>query len=252
MTSRFSIAVLAIAALLLVSASAMAFDVVIGTSWDAVSLQDVLDAEYGVGAIDVSTDYIGASAGDPDPMYWMDEEIDGLIITEIAGYSESNTMGWYEETFSMPTIDGVDDGVIFSGPMSPGATASLVFPAGGTTFSFYMNPRGMLDSNNAPEPEIFFVNRFYNDIGPSGAGTLHEPTDGDPQCLVFDISHLRNGTPTFVLAWEDLDSGGEVTPSISSGTDNDFQDLVVEITALSPVPNEANSWGSVKALYGDR
>ena len=34
-------------------------------------------------------------------------------------------------------------------------------------------------------------------------------------------------------------------------TDGDFQDMVVEIQAFSPVPAVESSWGRVKALYRD-
>jgi len=56
--------------------------------------------------------------------------------------------------------------------------------------------------------------------------------------------------PTFVLAWEDLDYGASIAASYNwSKTDNDFNDLVIEIQALSPVGVETQSWGSVKSLF---
>ena len=223
-----------------------------GSSWDNVPLQAVLDAEYGPGAIDVATGYEGYLPGDGDPAYWLDVALDGLIIREIAGFSGRNTMGWYAEDLSgPPVIDGVDDGVVFTGPMGAGTSVAISFPGGLTRFGFYLNPNGTEDGGgNAPEPELFFTNRFYNDLGANGGGSPHAPFDGDPQCLVFNITHLNNGIPTYVLAWEDLDFGGPITPGYTwDSTDNDFQDLVVEIQALSPVPNETSSWGSVKSLF---
>jgi hypothetical protein len=236
-------------ALSAVPASA-AFGVIFGTSWDGVSLQEVLDAEYGVSAINATTDYEGYSPADADPPFWLDQGLDGVIVREIAGYRDNNTLGWYGETFSKPTIDGINDGVVFTGPMVQGATATVTFPSGVTRFGFYLNPNGSGDSTNAPEPEMFFTNRAYNDIGPNGTSTVHGPTDGDPQCLIYNITRLRGGVPTFVLAWEDLDSGTQITQAFDpNGTDNDFQDLVVEIAAASPVPSQQTSWGRVKSLY---
>jgi hypothetical protein len=229
-----------------------AFPVTFGSSWDGLSLQGVLDAEYGAGNINAATDYVGYLVVDPDPYYWEDLGIDGVIIREVAGYDDTNTFGWYKETFSAPTIDGSDDGVVFTGPMVQGQTATVLFPSGLTRFGFYLNPNGADDGPNAPEPEMFFTNRSYHDLGPNGGGAVNAPFDGDVQVLVYDISALNNGTPTYVLAWEDLDSGAEITPAYSpAGTDNDFQDLVVEITAFSPVPDDVDSWGKVKALYRD-
>ena len=53
-----------------------------------------------------------------------------------------------------------------------------------------------------------------------------------------------------MLAWEDLDYGSPLYPTPLAGyTDSDFQDLIIEISAISNVEGETNSWGSVKALY---
>ena len=239
--------------LLPILAQGQMLPVTFGTSWDGIPLQDILDTAYGVGAIDVATQYEGYLPGDADPGYWEDLGIDGLIIREVAGYADRNTMGWYYETLgSMPTIDGIDDGVVFEGPISAGQTAMVTFPQGLTRFGLWLNPNGTLNATNAPEPEIFFTNRAYNDIGPDGSGAIHAPFDGDVQCLIFNITHLRNGVPTFVVAWEDLDYGSEITPGYTNySTDNDSNDLVVEIQADSPVPTESVSFSAVKSLYGN-
>jgi len=216
------------------------FPVNFGTSWDGISLQDVLDAEYGVGVIDALTDYEGYRAGDADPAYWEDLGLDGILIREIAGYRNGNTLGWYQESLAgAPDIDGNMDGIIFAGPVSPRESVMIAFPGGVTRFGFYLDPNGA-------GQELFFTNRFYNDEGLSGPG------GGDVQCLIYNITHLRNGVPTFVLAWEDLDAGLPITPTYEPGaTDNDYQDMVVEITAFSPVKVESESWGAVKSLYQD-
>lgn len=237
--------------LLLAAGAAMAnpipfYIVTFGESWDGVSLQEVLDAEYGPGLIPMES-HMGALVA-----YWEDDRLDAILVREIAGHASDNILGWYQETFAQPVVDGVSSGVIFEGPELPGATRVILFPAGVTRFGFYLNPNGLADSNNAPEPELFFSNPMYNDVGPDGSGPIRPDEFVDVQCLVYDISHLRNGLPTYVLAWEDLDSGAEITPtSTPDGTDNDFQDLVVEISAFAVVPNATTSWGQLKALYGD-
>ena len=233
-------------------ALALAFPVTFGTSWDGVPLQQVLDTHYGAGVINVATDYEGYGPGDADPSYWEDIAVDGLIIREIAGFSPRNTLGWYAETLGgAPVIDGFDDGIVFSGPPGAGATATVVFPGGLTRFGFWLNPNGdQAGGAHAPEPELFFTNRFYNDLGPAGGGGTNAPLDGDVQCLVFNISHLRGGVPTYILAWEDLDYGAPISPSYDwATTDNDYNDLVIEIQAISPVAVEQVSLGSVKAMF---
>lgn len=230
--------------------AAAQFSVTMGNSWDGVSLQQILDAEYGPGVINVATDYEGFLPGDADPGYWEDLGLDAIIVRELAGWANRNTMGWYVETLSgAPAIDGSDDGVIFTGPMAQGQTAVVVFPGGVTRFGLWLNPNGTDNATNAPEPEIHFSNRFYNDIGPNGSGALHAPFDGDVQCLIFNVSALR-GRPAWVLAWEDIDYGSPLSANWSTTTtDNDFNDLVVEIIAESPVTVDESSWSRVKALF---
>lgn len=212
------------------------FEVTFGDSWDGVPLQEILDDMYGAGSVDAATGYEGFLCGDANTPYWLDNQVDSWIVREVAGYSNLNTMGWYTETYEMPTIDGVDDGVIFEG--SDGAGASVVINLPGVRrFGLWMNPRGDGDSANAPEPELFFTNRNYNDIGADGiVPPVNPPFDGDPQALIYNVTDLNGGVPTFVVAWEDLDSGAELAPSYQAGkTDNDFNDLVIEIRAASPV-----------------
>lgn len=249
---RPGIAKYLVLAVLVVPGLANAFDVTFGTSWDNIPLQQVLDQRYGPGVINVATDYEGHNAGDADPAYWQDLALSGLIIREIAGFANKNTIGWYAETLmSPPVIDGINDGVVFDGTMGAGATVSIAFPNGLTRFGFYLNPNGSdAGGAHAPEPERFFTNRFYNDKGTNGVAATHAPFNGDPQCLVFNVTHLYAGVPTYVLAWEDLDYGAPITPTYDwSGTDNDFNDLVIEIQAVSPVGVETATWGSVKALF---
>lgn len=232
------------------ASSAAAFSVTFGASWDgpAYELQVILDGYLGAGAIDVTTDYEGYLPGDAVIPYWFDENVDGILVTEIAGNRDTNILGWYvEDEMGPPNIDGIDDGVILSGSENPGATVFVDFGAP-IKFGLWLNPNGTGDSNNAPEPELFFTNRFYNDLGPDGSGSPHPPFDGDVQALIYNVSAIR-GYPSYIVAWEDLDSGAAIEPVCCSGTDNDFNDLVVEISAFSPVPTEVTSWGAVKNLY---
>jgi len=232
------------------ASAASPVNVVFGTTWDAPSqkLQNVVDSYVGVpGAIDVTADYIGAKFGELDPWFWVDRSVSALMITEIAGNANNNTLGWYKEIGIKPVIDGVDDGIVFAGLDGSGASKIVTFPAGLTKFGFYMNPNGTYAALNAPEPELFFTNRFYNDLGPSGAGAVHAPFDGDAQALVFDVSQWK-GANTWLVCFEDVDSGAPIT-ACCSGTDNDFNDMVFQVTALGATPNRAVTFGQLKAKY---
>ncbi|OGF13028.1 MAG: hypothetical protein A2W00_11950 [Candidatus Eisenbacteria bacterium RBG_16_71_46] len=232
------------------SPAAAVVPVAFGTTWDApsTSLQKIVDGLYGAGAIDVQHDYIGARAGDLDPWFWVDDHFSALLIREVAGNANRNLVGWYLETGTRPAIDGVDDGVVFDGPQGAGATAIIVFPRAMTAFGFYMNPNGPLAATNAPEPELFYSNRLYNDRGPDGAGALHAPTDGDVQALVFDVSRF-DGPNTWLVCFEDLDSGANPGPPGHAQTDNDFNDFVFEVTAFGATPALPMSFGGLKQLY---
>jgi hypothetical protein len=223
--------------------------VVLGTTWDAPSnsLQNILDARYGAGNIDVATDYIGHDAGDPDPFTWSGLSFHSLLIREVAGHANNNTLGWYRETGAAPVIDGVDDGVVFTGPMGQGEASMVTLGPGDVSFGFWLNPNGPGNATNAPEPELFFTNRLYNDIGPNGSGAVHAPFDGDMQALVFDVSTWTQPN-TWVVCFEDLDSGPDPTPCCSQ-TDNDFNDLVFEVTVARAVGVEEVVFTAIKALY---
>lgn len=223
--------------------------VTFGVSWDGVAndLQHIVDARYGAGKIDITTDYIGAKVGQPDPWFWVDNHFSTYLITEVAGNANNNYVGWYLDTGTKPTEtdDNVHDGIVFTGPQGAGAQAVVTISGSNQHFGFYMNPNGTAGATNAPEPELFFTNRFYNDIGPDGSGALHPPTDGDVQALVFDISKIVGKPNTWLVAFEDLDSGGVV----GSETDNDFNDFVFEVTALGITRVQTMTQGQLRMQY---
>ena len=225
--------------------------VTFGTSWDgpAYTLQKIVDGLYGAGTLNVTTDYIGAHAGDVDPWFWLGNQVSAYLIREVAGNRNRNVVGWYLENGIKPVLhnDGVRDGVLFDGPASDGATAIFTFAVPTTRFGFYMNPNGALGALNAPEPELFFTNRLFNDRGPDGSGALHPPYDGDVQALVYDVSRFV-GTNTWLVCFEDIDSGPMPGPCCST-TDNDFNDFVFEVTAWGATPVQSVSFGAVKARY---
>ena len=225
--------------------------VTFGTSWDgpATSLQKIVDSQVGAGNINVTTDYIGAHAGDVDPWFWVDSQVSAYLIREVAGNHDRNTLGWYVENGIKPVLtnDGVHDGVVFDGPASAGASMIFTFPQPHTRFGFYLNPNGPGSVTNAPEPELFFTNRTFNDLGPDGSGAIHAPFDGDVQALVFDVSRFV-GTNTWLVCFEDLDTGANPGPCCTP-TDNDFNDFVFEVTAWGATPVVPTTFGAVKARY---
>jgi hypothetical protein len=77
---------------------------------------------------------------------------------------------------------------------------------------------------------------------------VHAPFDADVQALIFDISAIT-GTPNqWLVCWEDLDSGAPIQPCCE-GVDNDFNDFVMEVTAVGATPVQPVTFGGVKARY---
>lgn len=244
------ITVLLSAALLFSSVAHAVVPVRFGNSWDGpcCNLQSIVDARYGPGVVDVTTDYLGAADGDPDPWFWVADRINALLIREVAGNSNRNTVGWYLEEFSYPIIDGFGDGIMFDGRDVAGDSIIVQFDAPTSRFGFWLDPNGPNGAVNAPQPERFFTNRHYNDPGPDGTRVLHQPYGGDVQALVFDLTALR-GVPTWLVCFEDTDSGAMPGDPGQSLTDNDFNDVVFEITALGATPARPMTFGSLKLLY---
>lgn len=220
-----------------------------GASWDppSQSLQNIVDAYLGApGALDVQTDFIGARAGDLDPWFWVGNSIPALLVSEVAGNANTNQLGWYVETLAQPAIDGIDDGVVFSGAQASGANVIVTLPSGTTKFGFYLDPSPGVPGAH----QRFFTNRFLNDVGPNGAGALHAPTDGDVQAIVFDVSRWK-GPNTWLVCFEDLDAGRPITPCCA-GTDADYNDLVFQVSALGATPARTLTFGELKTRFGGR
>jgi hypothetical protein len=243
---RLALASSLVLSLLLAGSAHATVPVVFGTSWDGPThtLQKIIDTRYGAGKINVTTDFIGAHPGDIDPWFWVGSRISALLVTEVAGNADHNTLGWYTETFTKPTLtrDGLHDGIVFDGPASSGATTVVVFPQALTKFGFFLDPNGPVANEPVPSQNVFFSNRFYN-----GTSAVHAPYDGNVQALVFDLSGVV-GANTWLVCFEDRNSGQAVTPCCT-GTDNDFNDFVFEFTAYGATPVTPTSFGALKIRY---
>ena len=221
-----------------------------GASWDGSThdLQHIVDAFIGVpGAINVKTDFVGAHPGDIDPWFWVGKSFPALMVAEVAGNADVNELGWYIETGTKPVFGPDNHGVVFDGPASTGNSSLVTFPTGTSKFGFYLDTHRTIGTEHGPVEETFFTNRFYNLNGPYGSGALHAPYDGDVQALVFDVSQWK-GPNTWLVCFEDTNSGLAITPCCD-GTDDDYNDLVFEVTALGATPTQTISFGQLKARY---
>jgi len=220
---------------------------VFGESWSSPSarLQSLIDAAYGPGRINVQTDYLGAQPGDPEVIVWNSLKWTVLQVREISGTAHRPDFGWYLETGDAepPRVDGYNDGPVFKrgGPES----ATIPFRNRPRDIGFYLRTA---DAGSGLGPRVFYSNRMYNDVGPGGAGGLHDPVSGgDIQALVFDVSAWTRPF-TWLVCFEDHDSGAVPGPCCN-GTDNDYADYVFEVRAQVTTPVSATTFGFLKALY---
>jgi hypothetical protein len=232
--------------------AAPAIPIVFGTSWDGPSnsLQRIVDTYIGIpGAIDVHTGFVGGHDGDQDPWFWVGSSFPALMITEVAGNANINELGWYRETFARPALDGIDDGVVFTGTEGDGSSHVITFPSGTSKFGFYLDTHQPIVTPTGTRNQVFFTDRFLNDIGPNGYTPTHAPYDGDVQAIVFDVSEWK-GANTWLVCFEDIDSGLPIQPRWApNATDNDFNDLIFEVRALGATPVRTLSFGELKARY---
>jgi hypothetical protein len=237
-----------------VSHAASPVPVAMGASWDGTNndLQHIIDVYLGApGLVNVQTDYVGAHAGDLDPWFWVGSTIPTYLVTEIAANSNVNEVGWYRETFVKPVLtgDGLHDGVVFNGPQGAGQSALVTFPSGTQKFGFYLDTHQTFSMPSGSQEEIFFTNRFYNEPGYRGEAPTHAPYDGDVQALVFDV-HEWKGDNTWLVCFEDIDSGAPITPAWACDrTDDDYNDFVFLVTAYGATPAKTTSFGALKSRY---
>lgn len=224
---------------------------VIGDSWSVPrqKLQSIIDATYGPGRIDVQTDYLGARPGDPDQIVWAISMAPIMQVREIAGAALRSNLGWYLETADgqRPSIDGREDAPVYRNGADGHATIVLQFGQRRRQVGFYLHTP---DAGSGQGPRTLFTNRGFNDVGPGGAGALHEPTEGgDIQALVFDVSQWTRPL-TWLVCFESRDSGAQPGPCCET-TDNDYADYVFEVRAEATTPTFTPSFGLVKTLYRD-
>jgi hypothetical protein len=211
----------------LVTGSAMA----LSFGDNGVSLQGILDGittapTVGESTIDVTTDMID----DNVDSYWSVTANGGAVSTmiiELAGYANTNKFGIYNNGQYVQLFDGaVSDGdQAFLGIKDDGSVIVNMSDTGvdftGNSFGFY------LDSSAGGGGGVFHSDTSLNDDGVDHMVAY--------QGLDIDTVKLPTWSPgtwtdnEFILAFEDLLGGG----------DTDYNDMVLMIESVEPVPEPA-------------
>ena len=217
------------------------------SSWDGpdYTLQKIVDAQFGPGKIDVQHDYVGAHQGDLTTWFWVGSHINALMITEIAGNRDHNVLGWYKELGGKPALDGINDGVVFSGLQSNGASNVVTLSNDNNArvkFGFYLDTS---DGHPSDAQPVFYTNRTFNTLA-----TSHAPYGGNVQALVYDVSSVINVPNSWLVCFEDRNTGLPTSATYDpTKNDNDYNDLVFIVTALGATPNATLSFGQLKTRY---
>lgn len=228
------------------SFGAMASPVVIGSS-NEQSLQSIVDGLYActtctnvASAPDVTTDQVGGSG------QWglfASNGSSATMIIELAGNASTAKFGIYDLNNGNPFE-------LFDGNSDAADYVSFNFNADGSVSKTLQSrlPNGTVTGGvfgvSAPN---YFTSPYFGFYLTSGGTTFYSESsknaNGDTQMLAFkgdgDVIQLPGDSPnpwesnSYIFAWEDV---AYSTP----GNDNDFNDMVMYVTKVRPLPEPAS------------
>jgi hypothetical protein len=236
----FRIATLAAAAALLVLASTASAQAPRSpqVGFSAGSLSSYLISQGQ--AIDVAADQVNAQV-------WTSNLTGHAVFTlkvELAGNAAQNTMGIYNTDDSNPTLYQV-----FPGLASAGWYANVDFGEyGALTVRLYDR-----DGHFQGQTIYAGVNRYsfgFYLTGPNQIGTFYSQDSrngGNAQVLTYKGTGKKAGG-----WWQCFEDLAYVPPGQPDSGLTDFQDAVMFVKAVDPLPVPASgtTWGALKALYG--
>jgi Domain of unknown function (DUF4114) len=208
------------------------------------SLQQSFNSLFGAAAApDVVNDCLNDGTGPGRDGAWQPTgQSSATILLELAGFADFNVFALYDPLNPANRLD------VFSGGLGAGSTASLAFEnvAGGTRITvnimgwpatpisavFMSEAFGFLLST--PEGNTFFSQSSLNS---DGADHSYAYVGNGASFLQGSAGGTRFGANDAILAYEDLVHG-----------DNDFQDFVVLVRGVEPVPLPAAGWLLISGL----
>ena len=192
-------------------------------------------------SIDIQSDQL---SDDIDSLWKINrdaEEAAATVVIELAGFANTNTFGIYDASNSSSRVQ------MFAGSAGEASQAILRIEADGsvwvnwvdTGIDFAGNRFGYyLDSSARNSGGLFFSDTALNAdaqdhmVAYQGKGTDTIKIGWRPEQL-WDVD-------TYALAWEDFNGGG----------DGDYQDFVVMVNSVMPVPVPAAVWLFASGLLG--
>ncbi len=231
----------AVVASVFIASSAMALD--FGETWDDPdeTLQHIFN-DFTIGgdsSIDVENDYIDDSIDS----YWKQTATGTSAMTmiiEVAGNDQKNTFGIYDQNNPDTRIE------LFSGPDSPG-----MLSGGRTAFSILADGSVFIDFQDTgidfgSASFGYYLDSTEAPYGPQGVFYSDTSLNSDEKDHMAayqgnnsDVVRLTDDQPAegltwsdneYILAWEDLAYNSPGT------TDMDYNDFVVMVESVEPVP----------------
>jgi hypothetical protein len=157
------------------------------------------------------------------------------LMIELGKDPAGTSLGVYDPLQATPELYEV-----FPGSAAAHWSAMVSFLMSGDIVVNLFNASGVLQSNTV-YPGVGLTNVGFYLQGPGGTFYSEDARNGGgaAQALMY-AGTGRNGGD-FWVCWEDLVNGG--------GSDIDFDDAVLLIQSLQPVPATAATWGLIKAQY---
>lgn len=195
------------------------------------SLQGVLDGITkapiaGNSSVDVATEYVAPALDD----YWAVSASGGsvgTIIAELAGYASENILGVYDHADPTKMVN------LFAGTAGAGDQAMMSIKADGSVYVNFTDSGINFAGNNFG----YFLKTpdttFYSDTLLNGDAFDHMFAYQGTGTDTIQLPELSPGLWTpgeFVFAWEDLANGG----------DADYDDFIVMVESVNPVPEPAS------------
>jgi hypothetical protein len=216
---------LVIAALLVASTMAMATaidpfntrPVPIGPSGEP-TLQSVLDAMYGVGVVSAANDQQTAGMWGSSTLLY--PTLAPTMIVEYAGYAGINTFGIWSGT----DTTAVTTQNVFRGAATGGSVATLTWDLAGL-LTITGDPTKVYNVSGIAGIDPFSFGFYINAPGPGRFYSVDQLNEhGAAHVLAY---RGPGGSDTWALAFEDL---------FSCNWDHDYNDMVVRVESIQPVP----------------
>lgn len=160
------------------------------------------------------------------------------MIIEVAGNSTSNTFGIYDVNDASKQLQ------LFSGAAGEGFRSSLLVSLVNGAYKFTAVLFDALGDIQGYRQEFFSSSTFGYYLGTANGPTFYSEAgknNGDDHMVAFqgdgdrikvgDNDPAKWGSSSYILAWEDQPL---------SGSDKDYNDMVVYVESVTPVPEPAS------------